>query len=82
VVEVVSPDDPDRDLVDKRIDYEQAGIPEYWIVDPRDSTITVLGLEANSRKFSISAKYRPGEMASSWLLIGFTIDVTRLFSQA
>ncbi len=36
VVEVVSPDRPERDLVDKRIDYAEAGIPEYWVVDPRD----------------------------------------------
>ena len=34
VAEVVSPDDPDRDLVVKRADYAEAGIPEYWIVDP------------------------------------------------
>ena len=32
--EVVSPDRPERDLVDKRIDYAEAGIPEYWVVDP------------------------------------------------
>ena len=29
VVEVISPDDPDRDLVDKRSDYAEAGIAEY-----------------------------------------------------
>ena len=29
VIEVVSPDDPDRDLVHKRDEYAQAGIPEY-----------------------------------------------------
>ena len=34
VAEVVSPDDPPRDLVVKRADYAEAGIPEYWIVDP------------------------------------------------
>ena len=34
VIEVVSPDDPDLDLVVKRQEYAQAGIPEYWIVDP------------------------------------------------
>jgi len=44
VVEVVSPDDPRRDLVDKRREYAQAGIPEYWIVNPQDATITVLHL--------------------------------------
>ncbi len=33
VVEVVSPDNPERDTRDKRADYAEAGIPEYWIVD-------------------------------------------------
>ena len=44
VVEIVSPDDPKRDLVTKRSEYAEAGIPEYWIVDPRADTITVLRL--------------------------------------
>ena len=44
VVEVVSPDDPGRDLVVKRADYAEAAIPEYWIVDPRVETVTVLTL--------------------------------------
>jgi Uma2 family endonuclease len=48
VIEVVSPDDPQRDLVTKRSEYAQAGIPEYWIVDPQAETITVLRLEAAS----------------------------------
>ena len=38
VAEVVSPDDPDRDYVDKRTDYLAAGVREYWIVDPRPRT--------------------------------------------
>ena len=48
VIEVVSPDDPARDLVTKRSEYAQAGIPEYWIVDPQTETITVLRLEEAS----------------------------------
>ncbi|MCS6825321.1 MAG: Uma2 family endonuclease [Caldilinea sp.] len=46
VVEVVSPDDRERDLVVKRQEYAQAGIPEYWIVDPQEETIAVLKLES------------------------------------
>ena len=34
VVEIVSPDDPGRDYVDKFREYEAAGVPEYWIIDP------------------------------------------------
>lgn len=45
VIEVVSPDDPTRDLITKRSEYAQAGIPEYWIVDSQTETITVLRLE-------------------------------------
>ena len=44
VVEIVSPDDPDRDYVTKRAEYAHVGILEYWIVDPQNETITVLQL--------------------------------------
>ncbi len=48
VVEVVSPyrssedDNYQRDYVDKRQQYEQRRIPEYWIVDPVAQCVTVL----------------------------------------
>ncbi len=45
VIEVLSTDDPDRDLVEKRREYAAAGIPEYWIADPTDRTLLVLHLE-------------------------------------
>ena len=47
VVEIVSPDDPERETKVKRADYAEAGIPEYWIVNPDDETITVLQLEGD-----------------------------------
>ena len=34
-VEIVSPSDPNRDLVEKRTEYAAAGVAEYWVVDPR-----------------------------------------------
>ena len=33
-LEVVSEDKPERDLIDKRGDYAEAGVREYWIVNP------------------------------------------------
>jgi Uma2 family endonuclease len=46
VVEVVSPGEiqRDRDYIAKRIQYQDCGIPEYWIVDPQTQTILVLEL--------------------------------------
>lgn len=45
VMEIVSPDKPKRDTEEKPNDYAEAEIPEYWIVNPLDDTITVLVLE-------------------------------------
>ena len=77
VVEVVSPDNPDRDHVEKRGDYAEAGIPEYWIVDPRDETITVLALDGNA--YVEHGVYGRGGSASSPLLDGLAADVTAVF---
>jgi Uma2 family endonuclease len=33
-VEIVSPESVDRDYQVKRAEYEAAGVPEYWIIDP------------------------------------------------
>ena len=77
VVEVVSPDDPDRDLVEKRVEYAAAGIPEYWIADPRDETITVLALEGDA--YLEHGAFARGEAATSPLLAGFAADVDAVF---
>ena len=34
VVEIVSPDSDRRDRGEKFLEYEAAGIPEYWLIDP------------------------------------------------
>ena len=41
-VEVVSPDSITRDYRYKRTEYAALEIPEYWIVDPLESRVTVL----------------------------------------
>jgi Uma2 family endonuclease len=46
VIEVVSPGElqRDRDFIAKRIQYQNCGIREYWIIDPETRTILVLEL--------------------------------------
>ena len=77
VAEIVSPDRPERDLVDKRADYAEAGIPEYWIVDPRHDTVTVLTLAAGA--YVEHAAYSRGDTAASPLLDGLAVDVASTF---
>ncbi len=47
VVEIVSPGEVqrNRDYVAKRMQYEDLGVPEYWIIDPQAETILVLALQ-------------------------------------
>jgi Uma2 family endonuclease len=64
VAEVVSEDKPERDLVQKRNEYAQAGILEYWIVNPQAETITVLTLRRKSYK-EYSQVNRGGQVVSA-----------------
>ena len=73
VVEIVSPDHVERDTVLKRADYAAAGIPEYWIVNPEEETITVLTLEGGT--YVAYGVFRRGDTAASALLQGFTVPV-------
>ena len=79
VMEVVSPDDPERDKVTKRREYAQAGIPEYWIVDPADSSITVLTLQG--QEYALHGEFGSGETATSVLLNRFTVELAAVFSE-
>ena len=77
VVEVVSPDKPERDLVDKRDEYAEAQIPEYWIVNPQNETITVLRLEGSG--YVEHGVFGRSAIATSVVLEGFSIVVDAVF---
>ena len=77
VVEVVSPDRPERDTEEKVLDYAEAGIPEYWIVNPLDATITVLVLDGPA--YRRHGHFQRGERATSHLLPSFSVSVDEVF---
>jgi Uma2 family endonuclease len=76
-MEIVSPDDPDRDTQVKRRDYAEARIPEYWIVNPMDETITVLTLAGEA--YAEHGVFRRGQEAQSACLNGFALGVADVF---
>ena len=47
VVEIISPDSQERDLVAKRRDYSRAGCPTYWIAHPERHELVVLQLDGD-----------------------------------
>jgi len=58
-------------------DYAEAQIPEYWIVNPLDDTITVLALD--SAAYAAHGVFRRGDTATSRLLAGFAVGVDAVF---
>ena len=80
VMEVVSnsPEDRRRDLVTKRREYAQAGISEYWIIDPQNQTIAVLWLD--DKEYIQRGRYGRGEMAESVLLPEFAVALDEVFN--
>ena len=77
VMEIVSPDDPGRDIRVKRADYAEAGIPEYWIVNPLNETITVLVLDGAA--YEEHGVFARGDQAASATLEGFAVEVSGVF---
>jgi Uma2 family endonuclease len=77
VVEIVSPENPERDTVTKVPDYTEAHIPEYWIVNPLDETITVLNLAGDG--YATHGTFQCGAIASSLLLAGFAVSMDAVF---
>ena len=47
IIEIVSPGNPSDDYIRKLYYYKNAGVREYWIVDPRRKTVTVNYFEEN-----------------------------------
>ncbi len=81
VVELVSPgrQDRHRDSVGKRDTYLDAGVREYWIVDPKERAMTVHPRQEgdwHTRRIGTEATY------TTRFLPGFVLPVGRLLSLA
>ena len=81
VMEVVSPDDPRRDTEVKLHEYAQAGISEYWLVNPLTEKITVFTLAEGAASYHVHGEFAVGETAGSRLLEGFRVDVAAVFAE-
>jgi Uma2 family endonuclease len=78
VVEILSPTTGYYDLAHKKDVYEQSGVKEYWILDPKAKSIEVLWNE-NGRFVTLS-KERERGVVESKLLHGFKVDAAALFA--
>lgn len=78
-VEVLSPSNWVDDRRTKFSAYAEAGIPEYWIVDPKAETVEVFRLAGES--YELVEAYARGDTVVSTVLDGFSIAVSEIFPQ-
>ena len=76
VIEILS-SDRNRDLVRKRQLYAEAGIPEYWILDPMNDTVTQL--ELRDSQYVERAVFTAADTLTTPLLPGLAIPLADLF---
>lgn len=75
LIEVLSPSNRSHDQVRKRELYARFGVPEYWIVDPIQRTITMLTL--NDGAYG-ETRRKAGALKSN-VLPGFELNVSEFF---
>ena len=76
VVEAMS-QDRNKDLIRNRQWYAQAGIPEYWIMDPVHDTLTILELAGNH--YIERAMLGRNDTLTTPAIPGLSIPLTEIF---
>ncbi len=79
VIEVVSPGELQwhRDYVAKRMQYQDIGIPEYWIVNPQAQTLLVLALDGDT--FTEVGAFSGEELVRSHQFTKLSLNPNALF---
>ena len=77
IVEILSPSTFKTDRKDKFEMYLSFGVPEYWIVDPKNQSIEVYVLENNQYKMQFFAI--ENGLIQSKVLEGLNIEVSDIF---
>ncbi len=76
-IEVLSPSTRRIDREEKAAEYAEAGVTEYWIVDPEGRSIEVL-TGARSEEYTSRRQFGPGDEVTSTVLPGLVVSVAVL----
>lgn len=82
VVEIISPESRGRDRGEKFYEYEQAAIPEYWLIDPQREQAEFYQLddEGHYRLTPADAEgiYRSKVLSGLWLRVAWLWELPRV----
>lgn len=78
VVEILSPGNNKKELINKYEVYEEAGVKEYWIVSPSHKTFFRYILDENG-KFQPTKMLTEGEEVNTSIMPGFKLILDEVF---
>ncbi len=78
VIEISSPSSGKIDKIFKYKIYEKAGIPEYWIVEPTDKTVTVFTL-GNNKRYERRGAYSEDDSIPLSIFPDFSVNLKHVF---
>lgn len=77
IIEILSPHTSKKDLQDKFDLYEESGVQEYWIIEPKNQTVEVFVLE--NEMYQRITTYVQDDIAPCNVLPELSIDLKVLF---
>jgi len=78
IVEILSPTNRKRDLVEKFLLYQKSGVREYWIADPELKAVTVYLMQQDG-EYDDGKLYQISEKIPVHIFNGHQIDVKDIF---
>lgn len=79
VIEIISPSTARKDKVEKFNKYEQAGVKEYWIVEPHEKIVSVFILQ-NNQRYGRPDMYTEENEVKVSIFEDLVIDLSKVFS--
>ena len=80
VVEILSPGNNPKELIQKYNIYEEFGLKEYWIISPVEKTFLKYTLDKQG-KYAPSRLFSLSERVHSEILPGFELDLDEVFRE-
>jgi Uma2 family endonuclease len=80
IVEVLSPSTFKKDVYEKFALYEEFGVKEYWLVHPKDKTVTAFILQENG-KYNTGITYEAKGKVPVYIFDNYLIDLGDIFER-
>ena len=78
IVEILSPGNNKKELLNKYEVYQESGVKEYWIIQPIEQTLLIYSLLNGS--YAPTRLLTSGDVVTSSVLPGFSLDLEEFFT--